>query len=449
MAGPPAGGERGKLAQAARLLAEREGAAAALVNPHASPETIAAGLASGGWRQADPSLLPTTLMEEWVQAAAEDVNCAEVAERVSAGVDPPAAVAWWALSGLISRHADDGDDQPLWRAWATALLVHPDLRRALPDDVPRKVLDRLRMSARERLRALWWHASSSGRWDRLATLEQLGRSGDRRRRWSALDEASEWAPSWAWEVSRGLADSNRPGRNQEVARIAAWEANHLIENGGELALIGTWLRAAGQPPPEPAKVDEVPLRLGQAARLLLMLGPGDVPVRSEYLRLAGRAAAAAGGWAELRGALDAIDFTAPDARRALRAAIGAMQPKALQSRRAWNSLRARFPRLPAPETIGIGEPRARRVATAETSAEEGPATPSRTRRRRRLRSAGAEGAPAANGEATAAAPPEGAAEAAAAPAATPARRRRRRRRRAASAQAGEAAPASDAGTPEN
>ncbi len=448
VAGPPAGGERGKLAQAARLLAEREGAAAALVNPHASPETIAAGLASGGWRQADPSLLPATLMEEWVQAAAEDVNCAEVAERVSEGIDPPAAIAWWALSGLISRHAQDGDDQPLWRAWATALLVHPDLRRAMPDDVPRKVLDRLRMSARERLRALWWHASSSGRWDRLATLEQLGRSGDRRRRWSALDEASEWAPSWAWEVSRGLADSNRPGRNQEVARIAAWEANHLIENGGELALIGTWLRAAGQPPPEPVAVEGTPLRLGQAARLLLMLGPGDVPVRSEYLRLAGRAAASAGGWAELRGALDAIDFTAPDARRALRAAIGAMQPKALQSRRAWNSLRARFPRLPAPEAIGIGEPRGRRAAPAEAG-EEGAATPARPRRRRRrrLRTAGAEGAAAPPAEGTAAPAREGPPEGAAPPAATPARRRRRRRRRAASGPPADGAPAPDGPAP--
>ena len=151
----------------------------------------------------------------------------------------------------MARRLHDGADQPLWRAWATALLVQPDLRRALPDDVPRQVLDRLRMTSRERLRALWWHADQSGHWERLATLEQLGRSSDRRRRWSALDEASSWAPSWAWDVSRGLADGTRPGRNQEVARIAAWEAHHLISNGGELALIGLWLRAAGEPPPEP------------------------------------------------------------------------------------------------------------------------------------------------------------------------------------------------------
>ena len=38
---------------------------------------------------------------------------------------------------------------------------------------------------------------------------QQGRSAERRRRWSALDSASSWAPSWAWEVSRGLADANQ------------------------------------------------------------------------------------------------------------------------------------------------------------------------------------------------------------------------------------------------
>ena len=94
-------------------------------------------------------------------------------------------------------------------------------------------------------------------------------------------------------MSRILADGTRPGRNQEAARIAAWEAHHLIENGGELALIALWLRAAGEPPPDPAPPPEPsPLRLGQAARLLVILGPGDVPARSEHLRLAGRAAGA-------------------------------------------------------------------------------------------------------------------------------------------------------------
>ena len=296
VAGPPEGGERGKLAKAAALLATREGDSAKLVNPAAAPGLIAAGLADGGWRAADPALLPVTLMEEWVQAAGADVTVDELIDIVAAGVDPLAAVPWWALSGLVARRLHDGLDQPLWRAWATALLVQPDLRRALPDDVPRRVLDRLRMTSRERLRALWWHADQSDRWERLATLEQLGRSSDRRRRWSALDEASVWAPSWAWDVSRILADSTRPGRNQEAARIAAWEAHHLISNGGDLALIGLWLRAAGEPPPDPAPPPEPsPLRLGQAARLLVILGPGDVPARSEHLRLAGRAAGALGG----------------------------------------------------------------------------------------------------------------------------------------------------------
>jgi hypothetical protein len=297
------------------------------------------------------------------------------------------------------------------------------------------------MTSRERLRALWWHADQAGHWDRLATLEQLGRSGDRRRRWSALDEASSWAPSWAWDVSRALADGTRPGRNQEVARIAAWEAHHLISNGGELALIGIWLRAAGEPPPDPvAPPEDTSLRLGQAARLLVMLGPGDVPARSEHLRLAGRAAAAAGGWAQLRGYLDALDLSSPDARRALRAAVGAMQPKALLSRRAWNALRARFPRLPEPEVVGVGESR-KRPAGEEGA---GGATRPRRRRRRRLRSAaGPEGAPATGGEGVPQPQrrderrdPEGTA-AEGAPAARRRRRRRRRPRSAAATEGGE------------
>ena len=351
----------------------------------------------------------------------------------------------------MARRLSDGADQPLWRAWATALLVQPDLRRGLPDDVPRRVLDRLRMTSRERLRALWWHADQSGRWERLATLEQLGRSGDRRRRWSALDEASTWAPSWAWDVSRGLADNARPGRNQEVARIAAWEANHLISNGGDLALIGMWLRAAGEPPPDPvAPGDDDALRLGQAARLLVMLGPGDVPARSEHLRLAGRAAAAAGGWAKLRGHLDALDLSTPDARRALRAAVGAMQPKALLSRRAYNALRARFPRLPEPDLVGVGEGR-KRPAVGEG---EGTAAPRRRRRRRRLRAGpGAESAP-AQGDEAAAQPQrreerrEGEAPPAEGAPATRRRRRRRRRPRGARRSGGRRRPRADLPPPE-
>jgi hypothetical protein len=304
------------------------------------------------------------------------VSASEAAETINAGLVPDASPAWWALSGLLERKIDPEQMQSVWRSWALALITQPDARDRLPDDVPRKVLDRLRMTQRERLRAMWWHADVADRWDRLATLEQLGRSTDRRRRWTALQEASPWAPAWAWDVSRSLADTERPGRNQEAARIAAWEANHLISNGGELNLLGQWLRAAGESAPPPvAPNGSTSLRLGQAARLAVMLGEDDVPVRSEYLRLAGRAASSAGGWAELRGYLDSLDLTTPDARRALRAAVGAMHPKALQSRRAWNALRARLPRLPSAEDVGVGESRRGRKSDG-----------SGRRRRRRMRS---------------------------------------------------------------
>ena len=63
-----------------------------------------------------------------------------VAEQVTAGFDPRGAHAWWALSGVVARQAQNGDEQPLWRARAMALLVHPELRQALPTDAPRAVL---------------------------------------------------------------------------------------------------------------------------------------------------------------------------------------------------------------------------------------------------------------------------------------------------------------------
>jgi hypothetical protein len=312
----------------------------------------------------------------------------------------------------------------MWREWAMALVVQPDLRMWLTDDAPRKVLDNLRMTARERLRALWYHADHAGKWDRITALEQLGRSGDRRRRWSALDEASAWAPAWSWDVSRGLAEAHRPGRNQEAARIAGWEARHLISAGGEINLIAGWLRAAGGPPPDPIPPDEAAsaaLRLGQIARLTVVLGPGDVPTRPEHVRLAARAAAAAGGWARLRGLLDSLDFTTPDARRALRAAVGATQPKALLSRRGWNALRTRFPRLPSAEEIGLGDGQRRR----DGAAPDDGAKP-RRRRRRRLHAATSEStttpeAASPNGASAAEPPAEGTS--------TTANRRRRRRRR--------------------
>jgi len=436
VAGPPdSGDERGKLAKAAQLLAERQGDRAELVNPGAPPAEIAAGLADGGWRQADPGVLPVSVLEEWIEAAAQDVTYGEIVDAVTGGLRPESARAWFALSVLVARRARDGADQPLWRAWATALLVQPELRGGLPVDAARTVLERLRMTAKERLRALWWHAHAAKRWDRLTQLEQLGRSSDRRRRWAVLDEASEWAPAWAWDVSRGLADDDRPGRNQELGRIAAWEANHIITNGGVEALIGNWLRAAGEPAPDPVpRSGPAPLRLGELARLLLTLGPGDVPTRSEHLRTASRAAAACGGWAELRGVLDAMDWTSAEARRALRAAVASAYPKALVSRRAWNSLRARAQRLPAAAAVGIGEPAsAQGGGSGDGSGDGRPAR--RRRRRRRLHgpapdaaaAAAAADAPADSAGSPDDAQPKAASQNGPAPGGRPRRRRRRRR----------------------
>lgn len=252
VAGPPEGGESGKLAAAAKLLADKDGGVAKLVNPSASPESIAAGLSEGGWRGADPGMLPRGALEDWVAAAGQEITIPELVDAITEKLTEESALAWWALTGVVARGASENADQPIWRAWATSMLIRPDLRTSLPVDVPRSILDRLRMTSRERLRALWWHVDQAGKWDRIAALDQFARSGERRRRWSALDEASSWAPAWTWDVSRSLADL-RPGRNQELHRIAAWEARHIIANEGELALIATWLRAAGGPPPSPPR----------------------------------------------------------------------------------------------------------------------------------------------------------------------------------------------------
>lgn len=453
VAGPPeSSDERGKLAQAARLLAAKGDGVAELVNPQADHQEIAAGFRDGGWRQADAGVLRGILLEEWIEAAAAEATCQDVADRVAAGLAPEAGLPWWGLSGVLARRAEDGADQPMWREWAMALVVNPDLRQMLPDDVPRKVLDRLRMTARERLRALWYYADAADKWDRMTALEQLGRSSDRRRRWTALDEASAWAPAWAWDVSRGLAEAHRPGRNQEATRIAAWEARHLIANGGETVMIAGWLRAAGGPPPDPVAPPEdgpPPLRLGQAARLVVLLGPGDAPTRPEQVRLAARAAATCGGWATLRGLLDALDLTTPDARRALRAAVGATHPKALMNRRAWNALRTRFPRLPSAEQLGIGEP-ARPKKDAGDDAAAAPRSRRRRRRRMHAPDAGGDAAaappvPAPEGEATGSAeqPPDPANGAEAAT--RPRRRRRRRRPRAGAGGTGEGGAAPEPG----
>jgi len=457
VAGPPEGGERGKLARAADLLAQQDGGRASLVNPGASPSALVAGFQDGGWREADPSQIPIGVMEEWVEAAARDTDWQEVAETLAAGVDPLGAHAWWALSGVVARKAENGDEQPLWRAWALALLVQPDLRQALPADAPRAILDRLRMTARERIRALWFHADQAGKWENVASLEQQGRSAERRRRWSALDSASSWAPAWAWEVSRGLADASRPGRNQEIHRIAKWESQHLIENGGEIGLIGLWLRAVGAPAPDPVAppAEGSPLKVGQAGRVVLALGPGDVPLRSEDIRVASRAAGTCGGWAALRGALDAIDWTEPEARRALRAAVGSRNSRALHSARVWNQLRPKAPRLPEAAEIGIGA----------QGADDGSSTRRRRRRRRKMATsevgeattAAAANGGSGDGDAAGEGPVANGADVAAAPAgdapaesAQPRKRRRRRRRRPAgsAASGGDGGGSADAAAPD-
>jgi superfamily II DNA or RNA helicase len=441
VAGPPEGGERGKLARAAEILAQQDGGKASLVNPGAAPSTLVAGFKGGGWRDADPAEIPVSVMEEWVEAAARDTNWSEMAELLAEGINPMGAHAWWALSGVLARQADNGDEQPMWRAWALALLVQPDLRQVLPPDAPRAVLDRLRMTARERIRALWFHADQAGRWENVAALEQQGRSAERRRRWSALDSASAWAPSWAWEVSRGLADASRPGRNQELHRIAKWESQHLIENGGEIGLIGLWLRAVGAPAPDPIAPPEdgSPLKPGAAGRVVLALGPGDVPLKSEDIRVASRAAGTCGGWAALRGALDAIDWTSAEGRRALRAAVGTRNARALQSPKAWNQLRPKAPRLPTAEEIGIG-----------SASDEGSATRRRRRRRRKMSTAdvaeanGAAAVSTADEAGSSASPPESSPASADPPAegssASKRRRRRRRRRSSSASGGGEGAP---------
>lgn len=445
VAGPPDAAESGKLAAAAKLLADKDGGVAKLVNPAASPENIVAGLADGGWRGADPGLLPRGAMEDWVAAAGREITISELVDAITAGVGEQAALAWWALTGVVARRAAEGADQPIWRAWATAMLIQPDVRAGLPVDVPRSILDRLRMTAHERMRALWWHVDQAGKWDRIAALDQLARSGERRRRWSALDEASSWAAAWAWDVSRSLADL-RPGRNQELHRIAAWEARHIIGNGGEMTLISAWLRAAGGPPPAPQKPAEPPtLRLGQAARLLLMLGLGDVPSRPENLRMCARGAAACGGWAQLRYFLDHIDWSTADAARSLRAAVGAMAQRALTGVKAWEAQRAKSPRLPEPTVVGIsdeGESRSRRRRRRRRMSTTAVSADAATHEVDTAEAAdqGDQSAPDAEGEGGGAAPAD-------TPESPSRKRRRRRRRRKVAVAAGDAdqgAPSPDA-----
>ena len=77
------------------------------------------------------------------------------------------------------------------------------------------------------------------------------------------------------------------------------------------------------------------------------------------------------------GAVDAADFSSPDGRRALRAAVAAMFPKSLANRRSWMSLRQKLPRLPDWEAFTGATPE---QPEGERSSQ------ARRRRRRRLRS---------------------------------------------------------------
>ena len=130
----------------------------------------------------------------------------------------------------------------------------------------------------------------------------------------------------------------------------------------------------------------------------------------------------------MRAFLDGIDWSAPDAVRSLRAAVGATTQRALSSPRAWNAQRAKSPRLPEASVVGIGG----------ADGEDGETrSPRKRRRRRRLQTAAVDAMPAAtNGVGPQDAKPDAAGVAAAGNGAaapdgqmTPARKRRRRRRR--------------------
>lgn len=209
---------------------------------------------------------------------------------------------------------------------------------------------------------------------------------------------------------------------------------------------------ARAPDPVPPPAEGSPLKVGQAGRVVLALGPGDVPLRSEDIRVASRAAGTCGGWAALRGALDAIDWTEPEARRALRAAVGSRNSRALHSARVWNQLRPKAPRLPEAAEVGIGV----------QGSEEGGTTKRRRRRRRKMSTsevADATTTAASNGNAPESAAPAaeangaGGASGGEAPAegAQPRKRRRRRRRRpsgTAASSGGEGGGTADSAAPD-
>lgn len=374
--GADVGNEYSMLAKAAALL-EGAGEGAKLVNPEGKLSELAKGLATpGGWRGVDPAKIAGRLTGEWVEAAAREVTPEEIASAVTVDMAPAAAEAWLELALLCDRRGVEGM-QPAWRAWAAALLFNPELISALHQGAVREVLERLRMGPHERTRALWWHADQTDSWRHVEQVESRAKNQGKSL-WAALENAANWAPAWAWDVSRPLADPDRPGYSADERRLASFHSRLMQTAGSEVGLLGTWLRAIAAPPPAATRPEgEVPLRIGQAARLAIMLGPDDVPRKPEYLRLLARAAAVCGGWAGLRGFLDAVTFDTPETLRSLRAAVGAMQPDALASPANWEALRALAPRLPEAAAAGVEEPKLR------PGRDGGDPVPSRRRRKRR------------------------------------------------------------------
>jgi len=374
--GADVGNEYSMLAKAAALL-EGSGEGAKLVNPSGKLSDLAAGMSEkGGWRSVDPAQIAGRLTGDWVEAAAAEVTAEEILEAVTPTLAPAAAGPWLELSLLVDRRGLGGM-QTAWRAWAAALLFNPELAGALPQSAVRSVLERLRMSPEERTRALWWHADQADAWRHVEQVESRARTSSGKSLWAALENAAGWAPAWAWDVSRPLADPNRPGFSADERRLAGFHSRLMQTAGSELGLLGIWLRAIAAPPPNPAAPPaNVPLRIGQAARLAIMLGPDDIPRKPEYLRLLARAAAVCGGWAGLRGFLDGVHFDTPETLRSLRAAVGAMQPTALASPDAWEELRLAAPRLPTAAAAGVDGPRPRQGADKEGR---------RKRKRRRTR----------------------------------------------------------------
>ena len=76
-----------------------------------------------GWRGADPGVLPRGAQEDWIAAAGKEIAIPELVDAITAGVSEMAAEAWWSLTGVVTRKCAEGQDQPVWRAWATASFI--------------------------------------------------------------------------------------------------------------------------------------------------------------------------------------------------------------------------------------------------------------------------------------------------------------------------------------